>query len=772
MADRFLIAPYDSNSGLQTNYKPWLIPDEAFSYMQNAYVFRGRVRKRFGSRWMGNSQLESRFRIAVGTLNAPVSPVPTLSGSIGQMFSIGDVVFTVNQLGTPINLLVANGSAATATFNTTTGVFVFAGVLDAAGAAVPGGTTIYFYPALPVMGLPNPDSKVINNKPTWGFDTKYAYEYTPTGWERLALEATAGAATWSGSNSQFFWTTTWTGTNPAESVFFVTNFNEAETHFMRYALVTSKIWTDYRPKISNFVAGTPPVLEIWLESARILVPFKNRLIAFNTWEREIVKAPNPPSNTLVHYQSRARWSWIGDATDQANAFLQDVPGKGNALDAPTTEAIISVEFVKDRLIVYFERSTYEFVYTGNQIYPFIWQKINTELGAESTFSIVPFDKVALGVGNVGIHACNGVNVERIDSRIPQAVFDIHNIDSGVERVYGVRDYYVEMVYWTFPSGDASSDKPYPNRVLVYNYLTNTWSFNDDSITVFGYYQPQTGVTWDSTTVTWDDPISWDSGPSQALFRQVIGGNQEGFTFIVDADETVNAPALQITDISVAANIVTITCIDNNFRQEEFVYLQDIEGSGVGNNLELLNNKIFKIVSVTKDQFTFVYPGPENITGTYKGGGIISRVSQIDVYTKEYNFYAKQGRNSYIPKVDFMVDSTDVGQVVVNFYVSTALNNLVVDGQASGSILGNSVLSTFPYPSVPFEATAERLWHPVYFQADGEIIQLEITMTDLQMTTVIPIEDDEGNFSYTGPTFEDFQLHAICIYAQPTSSRFQ
>ena len=47
MADRFFIAPYDQNSGLQTNVKPWLIPDEAFSELNNAYVFRGRVRKRF-----------------------------------------------------------------------------------------------------------------------------------------------------------------------------------------------------------------------------------------------------------------------------------------------------------------------------------------------------------------------------------------------------------------------------------------------------------------------------------------------------------------------------------------------------------------------------------------------------------------------------------------------------------------------------------------------------------------------------------------------------
>lgn len=48
--DRFMIAPI--NSGLQRNTTPFMIPDDAFESMENAYVFRGRVRKRFGARLM------------------------------------------------------------------------------------------------------------------------------------------------------------------------------------------------------------------------------------------------------------------------------------------------------------------------------------------------------------------------------------------------------------------------------------------------------------------------------------------------------------------------------------------------------------------------------------------------------------------------------------------------------------------------------------------------------------------------------------------------
>ena len=840
--DRFFIAPYDKTSGLQTNVRPWLIPDEAFSKLNNAYVFRGRVRKRFGSRWLLGSQLLTRLRIGVGNYSIPltggagvgitdgagsamgtvpgglyqvgqrfvigtelftvVSGLPgpqvmTTTGAsvthtyditngnyvfagaaintqiyffpntlttdgagninalvpppynVGQMFSIGNQVFTVNALGNPATLLIS-GTATLATFDTTTGQVIIN------GAAA--NTALFFYPALPVMGLLSYDTNDVNNEPTIGFDTKYAYIYT-VGWDRISAEYTPGAATWTGSNSQFFWSTTWTGATGAEKILFVTNFNQNEPNFMRY--YDGSAWDNFKPLINATDS---------LFSTRILVVFKNRLVALNTWEGLV--APG------LNYQSRARYSQIGSPLD-VDGWKSSIPGRGNAIDAATTEAIITAEFIKDRLIVYFERSTWELVYTGNQIYPFTWQQINTELGAESTFSVIPFDKVAIGVGNVGIHACNGSNVDRIDSNIPDTVFEIHNADAGVNRVYGIRDYYVEMLYWTFPDVDASADFPFPSRVLVYNYKTSTWSFNDDSITAFGYFQSLTGITWDSTTVTWDDEVSWDDGSAQPLFRQVIAGNQQGWTFIVDSEEPTNAPALQITDIvNLGGNIIQITAINHNLRLTDYVYLENITGTG---NLNLLNNKIYYVTTdfAFPNVFTVIYYDPDDpdvvIAGTYAGGGTVRRMSVIDMRTKEYNFYADKGRNASIMKVDFLVDTTPPEakqQLEIDFYLSTSELSMVSEGQASNSILGTGNLETFPYPTVPLELNSTRVWHPVYLQADGECIQLQIVMNQDQMMTVIPITNPDDTISYTGPAFVDFQLHAMCFTAMSTSYRLQ
>ena len=87
-----------------------------------------------------------------------------------------------------------------------------------------------------------------------------------------------------------------------------------------------------------------------------------------------------------------------------------------------------------------------------------------------------------------------MNVQRIDEKIPYEIFNVNNANNGVERVAGIRDYYNELVYWSYNSidVDTGSNDKYPNKVLVYNYKENTWAFNDDSITAFGNYQLQQG----------------------------------------------------------------------------------------------------------------------------------------------------------------------------------------------------------------------------------------------------------------------------------------
>lgn len=723
--DKFLIAPL--NSGLESDVKPWLISDQAFARLQNAYNFRGRIRKRFGSNLLQGSgavdpsveQLVSRLRINLGNTDGAgnfAGVVPGTIFKIGQLFSIGNEIFTVVVLGVP-GVMLTTGASTVHTFNTTTGAVVINGA-----AAV---TPVYFYPAEPVMGLITYERNNINDEILYAFDTQFAYTYA-SGWSRL------GAGIWTGDNSDFFWGANYRGVNSFDNILFVTNYNPPDG--IQYW--DGAIWATLVPVING--AGDTII------TSRIILPFKDRLVLLNTIE--------DIGGTNRLFAQRCRFSQNGDPLDAANGWLEDTPGRGGYIDAPTKEAIISAEFLRDRLIIFFERSTWELVYTGNQVLPFVWQKINTELGAESTFSVVPFDKVILGVGNVGIHACNGANVERIDDKIPDEVFDIHDENDGVQRVYGIRDYHVEMVYWAFPSQDANTI--YPDRVLVYNYKNGNWAINDDTITAFGYFQNPNDITWQSTNLTWEEFVDqWNSGTLQGLFRQVIAGNQEGWTFIIDPDVAANAPSLQITNAVVVGNLVTFTVIDHNLRVGEYVYIENMQGITALNGLILPIDSVLDVNNFTIDIGTLAAPG------TYTGGGTLARVSNIDIRTKQYNFYNSEGCNAYIPKVVFYVDRTSEGEITGNVYVSAADEyNLVEQGQITGALLGTNVITTSGYTLSPLQDMQDRFWHVCYFQAEGEVVQIQLTFSPEQIME---------------PTiaFSDFELNAMVIYAMKTNQYF-
>lgn len=735
--DRFMIAPLQE--GEVTSLRPWLIPDRAFERLRNVYIFRGRLRKRVGARLMNTSvdaavaQQFSRLRVTVGTTAAvtgdfgPVVVPGALFGA-GQLFSIGTTFFTVISNVAGAQPMLSTG-VATGTFDVATGTVVIIGNGENPNTAV------FYYPAFPVMGFANYEITAINNEPTFAFDRQFAYEFTGGAWERLGL------AVWTGSDSQFFWSTTYRSTFASERILFVTNYNQPDQ--IKYW--DGLVWTTINPSLG---AGNT------LETARILLPFKERLVALNTIEMS--------GGMLRTFVNRARWCQIGSPLQVDAWHDADVtPGKGDFSDAATQEAIISAQFIKDRLIVFFERSTWELAYTGNDVRPFVWQKINTELGVESTFSTIPFDKAILGIANVGVHACNGSNVERIDSAIPDEVFQIQNQNDGVVRVHGIRDYYNELAYWTFPSQentlDGNLNPTYPTRLLVYNYATGSWAFNDDSITAFGYHQNQEGSTWQAEASEWQfNNNVWNDARFQAEFRNIIAGNQQGWTFLFDAGQTRNSPALQISNLTFVGFIVTMTIYNHNLTINDYILLEQITAP------TNLDNQIFKVSAVldvnTVQVITDALP-----VGVYTGGGVVTRVSRIDILTKQYNFYQQQGKNAYVPKVDFMVDTTANGQIMVEFYVSTGTPALAEQGKITGTLVGTSVLETTPYAAVPFEQTQTRVWHPLYFQAEGEVVQLRIFLADDPLALA-----DETQLRNVNRALSEFILHGMIIYAVPVS----
>lgn len=734
-SQRFLIAPY--SSGLQKDLKPWLLPEDAFELLQNAYVWRGRVRKRLGSASLigtapvsTNPQLISRFRINIGTTNGAgnlAGNVPGIKFKVGQMFSIAQEMLTVNVPGAPAAMI--STGAATGTYNIVTGAYTIVGATAL--------TAVYFYPAEPAMGFGELDTNTINFERYIGFDTQFAYEYQATGgWERLAL----GAALWTGTDSQFFYPMMYRGTDANDLVLFATNNTPSSTgDGIRYFDGSTSTWV-------QFTQSYGPFANQLILGCRLIVQFKGRLLLLNTLEQ-------PGLATTIRYQSRLRFSQVGNPGLVDSWYQAPLTyGKGGFIDAPTEQEIISAQILRDRLIVYFERSTWEVVYTGNQIIPFVWQNINIELGSESTFSLISFDKGILGIGEVGIHSCNGVNVERIDHKIPDDIYDIQNASAGVERVFGIRDYDTELAYWAIPSVNTPNPEVvFPNRLLVYNYRNDSWARWDDSVTAFGYINLNNAVTWSQLTQNqWQSWVTpWGAGQNQSRMNRVLAGNQEGFTFYMTDTLARNAPSRQITDVVIAPPAVTLTIIDHNLTTDDYILIENAAGTG---DIANLNGKIFPVSGVVDPDTIQIFPRPAyNINvGTYHGGGTMATVSAIDIRTKQYNFFVPEGRNFSIDKIDMSVTRTPSSEIAIRVLPSS--------GDLS---VGSLLLETRPYNAAiyPYEQFQDQLWHTVYPNSTGSFIQFEMLWDIDQMQD-------------PGISLEDFELHAMLFYTSRNSDRLE
>jgi hypothetical protein len=738
--DKFLIAPI--TGGIQSNVRPWLIMDEAFENLSNMYVWRGRIKKRFGAIFMNESvatedqQLLSRFRVKIGTTDAAGNLAVTVPGTIfkvGQSFSAGSSVYTVNVAGAPAILLIS-GTGVAATYNTTNGAFTL--------TTGPLLTDVYFYPSEPVMNFFSYYDTVQGSEVTYGWDTQFVYKFTyAVGWQREIV----GNPIWSGTNHNFYYASNYRGATADVFNLWVVNYVVADLIWYYNGITWAQIGS-IGTTGTNSNVGVPAT--DFIQTALIIVPFKDRLLMMNT--KEFIGGVN------LIFPNRIRFSQNGDPL-AADTWSDLIAGKGGFQDIPNNEAIISVGFIKDRMIIYMEESTWELCYTGNEIMPFVLQQINSELGVDATGSLIPFDKAVLGFGTKGIHTCNGINVDRIDELIPQFAFNVENSNNGVERTAGIRDYYNELAYWSYNSVTESDVNTgiFPNTILVYNYINETWATNDDSITAFGYFQDQQDITWEEFSNSWESSdLLWRDPSLQSRFRTILGGNQQGFTFIIDAGFNTNSPAQYITNMTFVGQTVTITSIAHNLPSNSYVQISSVDSTGT---LEaVVNDNIYKVNTLTADTFTIITATVP--TGVYLGKGNFSRVSDIEVLTKQFNFYNKIGQNIALTRVDFLVDRTSDGEVSVNSFCSSSDTGIFYNSVASGANMGTNILETRPYLAIPVEQSQDRFWHYMYFQSQGENVQLRIFFNDDQIVDPDIIESD-------------IEIGAMLFYTTKTSGNF-
>lgn len=623
-----MIAPF--GSGLNRYYKPWLIGEDAFPNLTDAYPYRGSIRKREGFDLLGvikEQQTVTVTNITTGTTTSVTTSGPhgLVSGNYVIITGVtGTVATAINGITFRIVVTAAN-TFTLQVVGSVAGVTQFVN-LDTTGLVYTAGGVLFWLP--PLQGL---RTFIIFAVALQGleqliaFTAKRAYLFNnSTGvFDNISFNAASAPIVWNGGNDDFFYSSNYAGS------LWATN-NNTTNHIRYWNGSAPNGWSDFIPTVS----GTTQ-----MNASLLILPYKGVLVALNTTEGS------------QNFAQRARWSQLGTpytsnvvataiqnitpsvsptiiqsnahglTTGQTVGFLNilgsvgnllnfnqyvatvidannfsiavdtsglaytsggtvqgpgsvnsppapytidifawrdDIPGRGGFVDADTNDKIVGAEIVKDTLIVFFNRSTWRLRYTGNQILPFIWERLNTQYGAESTFSTVAFDEAALAFSRYGWIGSDTNDVIRIDENIPDSSFqmEVDNNLTGLKRVHAIRDFYRQFAYWTY----LANDSVVPNQIYAYNYLDKSWAIfqpqgliDDPSIRVFGHYRTLSDVRWQDMNDPEDkwekQNNSWNFGSQGQGFPYVVGGDQNGNVYIMfdffdgsstDGTQTLNA----------------------------------------------------------------------------------------------------------------------------------------------------------------------------------------------------------------------------------------
>lgn len=772
-------------TGLVQQREEFLLPNDAYPKLQNAYVWRERILRKKGYQLLGRLQRQVTVSVSLtaGSVNliSALSLQSTSTITPGSIHLVGGTDGTTYTDPTMNGTLTATGGTGTGgTINYATGVLTIAA---GGGETITG--TISYFPNLPVMGIRTRELQNSANDQTIFFDQVYAYIFNQSAnsFQEFIPGTIWNAAGEGVDGVSFFWSTNyWVSQTliPGTATPFFTTTNRKlfwETNN------TGEFGANADPpRITDGVTWYPfyddvtPANTPWaqLDSTNFLVnflsmlPFRGRMVTFNTWE-------GTSATSAQNFSNRIRWSTIGNpfiaysnGPPATGSWRDDIRGQGGFLDIPTSEDIISIGFVRDNLVIYCERSTWQLRYTGRSIAPFQIEKVNSELGGEGPFSAVQFDTSLIGIGDKGIVECDSYKSARIDIKIVDFVFEFQNENNGPFRVHGVRDFINRLAYWTIPllaDYDAripSASRIFPNQRLVYNYENDSWALFSDSLTTLGTYQPQASRTWLTTHVPWIRcNFPW-IGTQAAQIPAIVGGNQQGFVEYLD-ELTTNDASLFIAAIQPNTTMPTvITSPNHNLRSsigDNALMIVKISGVPTGTPYDNLNSGIFGIILgdntnsdpankfrlMKYDPITMQFSTPQLDvpSGSYVGGGVISILENFYITSKKFNFL-DEGQNIQLGFLDILMSATaqdQPGAISLNVYLD--YNNV----QASNTLPQNQINNyappndpdTFFNSVIPTNSSSlnsvggEKFWQRVFCATRANFLTLRYTFSNAQLS---------------------------------------
>jgi len=894
MGNKLVVGPI--NRGLKNDRIAFVIDNDSFPNLFNAYQWRGRVKRKRGTSFLGRL---TRYFNSLSAAYGSTTTI-TLDGSGNGNLLIGFLLQTNGNIVPGSVTITAPGPTVftdpgmdgslspSGTINYATGAIT---ILAKAGVAV--SAVFRYYPDLPVMGLRDFVDATAQFPNTLGFDTRYSYNigvnepisiYDVSFYKNPATDAYTNyvqktvetPTSWNGEDYQQFWTVNYqgalwatngipvpfvstkigmqfktisvvdniTGGPPAvarlhiathglvegDFVFvnevvtttginfqtgYVTSVDPQDPGFVDVTFPNATIatdgtggiaqyltsrsdvtkdclrfydgdptngsstapvlnghkgWVNFAPPLSqdNFSVGNLPAAKYYLVGARVIQPYKDRLLFFGPVVQTSTGAPIYLQDTVVYSQNgtayyTASYTNSPDATKEtpttattvfnpilvpANqsatspAYFADSTGFGGNITVGLDEPINTVSSNEDVLILGFTTNQVRLVYTGIDVLPFNFFLINSELGSSSTFSVINMDRGVLTRGDRGFVISSQVETQRFDLDIPDENFETKLTQNGTERFTAQRDFKNEWVYFTYPVN--SIDYKFPTQTLQYNYRDQTWGIFYESYTTYGTFRLATGLTWATigtkypTWGEWNDP--WNAGASTLLQPDVIAGNQQGFV-VYREEGTGESNSLYIRDIS--AGVLTVP--DHCLSEGDYITISGC----LGTISTEVNGLVFSVQApVTTDTFAL---NPPIASGTYFGGGLIKRMYNPFIQSKQFPVSWEMMRKTRLGPQQYLLTKTPNSQITLLIYLSqdgdNAYNQTPINpdpNAPNNALVYSTILYTCPESTnlgltplttnlqMPTAVAQQQIWHRVNTSLIGDTVQVAFTMSDEQM----------------------------------------
>src|SRR5260221_10283651 len=240
MGEKIVVGPV--NRGLRTDRTAFVIDNDSFPTLVNAYQWRGRIKRKRGTRLLGRlkrdltaftepnpdgSATYSNDLLADFRTNEPNAEIVPGTLNFYLDFGLGNQTLYTDDGQGVVTRVSGPFTISSGSINYATGVLTL-NFTSIPGAGVPAQATFSYYPLLPVMGLE--DFFIENNQfpNKVAFDTTYSYNISPNfpfniydvsfyknlpdgTYRDYIAKTTWTPVTWNGENYRQFWTTNYQG---------------------------------------------------------------------------------------------------------------------------------------------------------------------------------------------------------------------------------------------------------------------------------------------------------------------------------------------------------------------------------------------------------------------------------------------------------------------------------------------------------------------------------------------------------------------------------